>query len=205
MVCCKDLTVISGKTYTGHCVPWEGHWLVASVGFNLCPRAIHEWIRPHFHKNFVYSTGLLITTIKANSTTYTLACALPHQQPRAARQQGVLQGAACKHLHPSDGHFFDYPIVLPFQRWHPGECKDSFSSIKPSNTMSAEGLSHRLDGSWTCSTPGDMNNGLFWSGSVEILLNFTHRDGDQNSWTQTSLHFSFFVVARKCFSSTQSF
>lgn len=36
-----------------------------------------------------------------------------HQQPRAARHLGVLQGAACKHLHPSDGHFFDYPSVSP--------------------------------------------------------------------------------------------
>lgn len=59
---------------------------MTSKELNLSPRSIHESMSPHFHKIIVYSTGPLITTIKANGTMYGLA---EYQQPRAARHLGV--------------------------------------------------------------------------------------------------------------------
>lgn len=95
---------------------------MTSMGFNLCPRSTHEWISPHFHKITVYSTGPLIATIKANGTMYGLA---EYQQPRAAWHLGVQQGAACKHLHPEDGHCFDYCSALPLPSLRVVSLKDT--------------------------------------------------------------------------------
>lgn len=85
---------------------------MTSMGFNLCPRSIHEWISPLFHKITVYPPGPLIATI----TVYGLA---EHQQHQAAQHLGVEQGAAYKHLHPEDGHFFDYCSALPLPSLRP--------------------------------------------------------------------------------------
>lgn len=84
------------------------------MGFNLCPRAIHEWISPLFHKIFVYSTSPLITTIKANGTMYGLACALLRASTTQSCQAPRCAARCCmQHPHPPDEQFFDEPSVLP--------------------------------------------------------------------------------------------